>query len=53
MAAYFSTNADVDGIAVAATSEFGPTVGGFLLYPNSALLASDVVVNLCFRAFLQ
>ena len=47
------SNADVDGIAVTAASEFDPAAGGYFLGPNSVLLASDIVVNLCFRAFLH
>ena len=48
-----TANADVDGIAVAAASEFCPATGGFLSGPNSVLVASDIAANLCFRAFLH
>ena len=48
-----SLNADVAGIAVTVASEFSRTTGSFLLGPDPVLLISDVVVNLCFRAFLH
>ena len=47
----YTSNADVDGIAVAVASKFSPAAGNFLLDHNLVLLVSDVVVNLCFRAF--
>ena len=46
-------NADVYGIAVTVASEFNSVACSFFLDSNSVLLASDVVVNLFFRAFLH
>ena len=48
-----ASDTDVVGIAVVVASKFSLATGSFLSDPNSVLLVSDVVANLCFRAFLH